>query len=71
MLMLLIALPVMLPEFGVAWLAPPVGNYVPGMVLTVLEGLRGPEASRLVGLLSGWILATTALATWLLVRDAA
>lgn len=71
--LLLLALPIMLPEFGVRWLAW-VGRSLPGMALALLASFEGPPIGlrELAPTLAAWVVGATAVAGWLFVRrDAA
>lgn len=71
--LLLLALPAALPELDVAWLSW-VGHHLPGAALALLEATPGEAMTlgQIAPTLITWVIGSTTVATWLLIRrDAA
>ena len=66
--LLMLVLPMILPEFGVAWLAA-IGEHMPGMAIALLEAMQFEDGpGGIVVVLITWILGTTAAGAWLFAR---
>lgn len=66
--LLLLVLPMMLPEFGIDWLTA-VGRRLPGMAIALLAAMEFDEPKGdIVAALAAWVVLTTVVATWLFTR---